>query len=232
MDYFTILAKAAEATDEATKAAEAAEQGVIPIDLIWKNITSLNLVEALTFISFGAICLFYGWRVFKMLVLICFGLLGLFVGLWVNKMLIEGDVIWLSIIFIAAFAFLSIPLMRWAVSLLGAAAGGVITSGAWLATGLPQQYIWAGGLIGLVAGGMISFIIFRAAVMLFTSLGGSGLMVVGILAVLYQYMGVAEKLEELVFHQKWFLPVLFLVPMAVGVFLQNRFIKRSKDWSV
>jgi hypothetical protein len=229
MDYFTILAQAADSSEQAPSAAE---QGIVPIDLIWNNITSLNLVEALTFISFGAVCLFYGWRVFKMLVTICFGLLGLFAGVWVNKALIGGDVIWLSIIFIAVFAFLSVPLMRWGVSALGAAAGGVLTGGAWLATGLPEQYIWAGGLIGLVAGGMISFIIFKAAVMMFTSLGGSGLMVVGILAVLYQYIGAAEKLEQLVFNHRWFLPALLIGPMALGVFLQNRFISRAKDWKV
>ena len=82
------------------------------------------------------------------------------------------------------------------------------------------------------AGGMISFIVFKVAVILFTSLGGSGLMVVGVLAVLYQYMGAAEKLEEIVFNVKWFLPAALLVPMAVGIVLQHKFIKGAQDWTV
>jgi hypothetical protein len=227
MDCVIILAQAAT-----TAGAKASQNEIIPMDAIWKHVTSLNLVEALTFIAFGAVCLFYGWRVFKILVTICFGLLGLFLGVWVNKSLIGGNVIWLALITTALLAVLSIPLMRWGVSILGAAAGGILTGGGWLALGLPQQYIWAGGLVGVIAGGMISFIIFKAAVMLFTSLGGSGLLVVGILAVTYQYMGTQEKLEELVFQQHWFLPVILLAPMVLGMILQYRFIGRAKDWNI
>ena len=227
MDLITILAQATETTTR-----ETAREGIIPTSLIWEHITSLGLVEALTFISFGVVCLFYGWRVFKILVTISFALLGLLLGVWANKALIGGNVIWLGAISAALFALMSIPLMKWGVTLLGVAAGGVLTGGGWLAVGLPDRYIWAGALIGVVAGAMISFIVFKIAVMLFTSLGGSALMVVGVLAVLYKYMGAQEKLQELVFNEKWFLPVMLVVPMAVGIILQNKFIKGAKDWTV
>ncbi|UCG56604.1 MAG: hypothetical protein JSU70_17285 [Phycisphaerales bacterium] len=223
MDCIAILAQ--------TSAGSGAEAVTIPVQRIWEQIVSLNLVEALTFISFGTVCLLYGWRVFKILVTICFALLGLLLGVWANK-LIGGNVMWLSIICMVILAVLSVPLMRWGVSVLGAAAGGVLTGGGWLALNLPQQYIWAGALVGVVAGGMISFIVFKVAVILFTSLGGSGLMVVGIMAVLYQYMGAAEKLEEFVFDVKWFLPAALLAPMVVGVILQHKFIKGAQDWTV
>jgi len=232
MDSVTILAGAVESSSRTPEAAEAAEGAVVPIDVIWERIISLDLLEALTFISFGVVCLFYGWRVFKILVTICFALLGLLVGVWTNRLLIGGNVIWLAAITTVVFAFLSVPLMRWGVSILGAVAGGVLTSGAWLALELPEKYIWAGGLIGLIAGGMISFIIFKAAVMLFTSLGGSGLIVVGTLAILYNYMGASERLQLLVFDQKWFLPVVLVVPMAIGMLLQNKFIKGARDWNI
>jgi len=226
MDCVTILAQAVETSGSQ------AEKGIVPIDLIWEHITSLGLLEALTFISFGTVCLFYGWRVFKVLVTISFALLGLLIGVWINRLLVEGNVIWLAIITTGLFAFLSISLMRWGVSVLGAAAGAILTGGIWLASGLPQQYIWAGGAIGFIAGFLISFIIFKAAVMLFTSLGGSALMVVGILAVLYQYMGADQKLEDLVFNQNWFLPVVLLAPVIAGIILQNKFIKGARDWDI
>ena len=226
MNYLTILAQAA-----GTAGGEAADEGLVPIDLIWNHVTSLGLVEALTFIAFGTVCLFYGWRVFKILVTICFALLGLFVGVLVNKY-VEGEVIWLALMFVVLFAALSIPLMKYGVTLLGAAAGGILTGGAWLAAGLPERYIWAGALVGIIAGAMISFIVFKVAVMLFTSLGGSSLMVVGILAIIYRYMGSADKVQALVFEQKWFLPVMLLVPMVAGIILQNKFIKGTQDWTV
>jgi hypothetical protein len=226
MNCFTILAQAAEA------AGETPEEAVVPVDLIWEQITSLGLLEALTFISFGVVCLFYGWRVFKILVTISFALIGLFIGVHINRLLIGGSGVWMGVIGMVLFAFFSVPLMRWGVSILGAAAGGILTGGAWFAVGLPEQYLWAGALAGVIAGGMISFIIFKIAVMLFTSFGGSVLVVVGVLAIMYDYMGASEDVKELIFTHKWFLPAAILIPMAVGILLQNSFIKKSKDWSV
>jgi len=228
MDSFAILAQAAEIADQTPPA----EGAIVPVDLIWQQITSLGLLEALTFISFGAVCLFYGWRVFKILVVISFALIGLFVGVYTNRTLIGGSGVWLGIIAMVLFAVFSVPMMRWGVSILGAAAGGMLTAGAWYAAALPEKYIWAGALIGIIAGGMISFIIFKIAVMLFTSFGGSVLVVVGILAIMYEYMGAAADVENLVFNQKWFLPAVLLGPMALGIFFQNKFIKGSKEWSV
>jgi len=226
MDSFAIIAQTVETASEVSQGA------VVPVDRIWEQISSLGLLEALTFISFGVVCLFYGWRVFKILVTVSFALIGLFVGVWTNKMLIGGSGLWLGIICMVLFAFFSVPLMRWGVCILGAAAGGILAGGVWYAFKLPEQYIWAGALVGIIAGGMISFIIFKIAVMLFTSFGGSVLVVVGVLAIMYDYMPTTVDVQQLIYNQKWFLPVALLVPMAVGIFLQNKFIKSSKDWSV
>lgn len=235
MNCITILAQTVEATNQTaggTETTAAAEEGFAGTNFIWEQIVALNLVEALTFICFGVVCLFYGWRIFRILVTLSFGLAGLFVGIWTSRLLIGGNEMWLGIICLVLFAFFSVPLMRWAVSILGSVTGGILTSGIWLACGFPQQYWWAGGLVGIVAGGMISFIIFRIAVMLFTSFGGGALIVIAGLAILYRYIGVAERIEELVFNHNWFLPIALLVPTVVGIFLQNKFAKGAKDWRV
>ena len=185
MDCVTILAETVLA---ASQRPEEAEEAIVPIDMFWQYITSLNILEALTFISFGAVCLLYGWRVFKILVVISFALLGLFFGVTISDK-INGDNHRLvgGLIGLGLMGAVSVPLMRWAVSILGAIAGGILTSGIWYACGLTEKYIWAGALVGIIAGGMISFIIFKIAVMLFSSLGGGTLIVVGILALLYLY---------------------------------------------
>ncbi|MHC4574399.1 MAG: hypothetical protein ACYS76_09760 [Planctomycetota bacterium] len=226
MDYITILAQTVEASDQA-------EEAVVPMESIWGYVTSLNFLEAVTFISFGTVCLLYGWRVFKILVIISFGLLGLGLGIQIgNKIQGENSHIWSGLIGLGLMAGASVPLMRWAVSILGAVAGGVLTSGIWYAFGLTEQYIWAGALVGIVAGGMISFIIFKIAVMLFSSLGGSVLIVAGMLALFHLYPETTEQIQETVFTNKWFLPVALMVPTAVGLIVQNKFIRHSKDWSV
>jgi hypothetical protein len=224
-----ILAQAAGRAAEAS----AETERIVPIDFIWERITTLNFVEALMFISFGTVCLFYGWRVFKILVIISFAILGLCAGILISEKIngVESQFLG-GLIGLVALAVLSIPLMRWAVSILGGLAGGTLTAGIWYACSLPDEYIWAGGLVGIVAGGMISFIIFRIAVMLFSSLGGSGLVVVGLLALLYLYPETTEQVQELVFTNNWFLPTTLLIPTTAGVLVQNKFIKGSQDWSV
>ncbi len=228
MDYVTILAQAVE-----TASAQTAEEAVVPIESFWAYITSLNLVEAITFMSFGVVCLFYGWRVFKILVVICFALLGMFLGLAITDKIVGlNSQLWGGLIGMGLLAILSVPLMRWAVSALGAVAGGILSSGIWYACGLTERYIWAGALIGMVAGGMISFIIFKVAVILFSSLGGSGLIVVGALALLYLYPQTSERVEEIIFTKKWFLPTVLMAPTLIGIVLQNKFVKDSKDWDM
>jgi hypothetical protein len=228
MDFVTILAQ----TNRAAGPGPAGE-GVVPIDLFWEQITSLGVLEALTFISFGVVCLFYGWRVFKVLVVINFGLLGLMLGMAITERIFgPNSQLTGGLITMGVFAVLSVPLMRWAVCILGAAAGGILTSGIWYACGLTETYIWAGALVGIVAGGMISFIIFKAAVILFSSLWGSMLIVAGSLALLYLYPKTASQVQGLVFNLKWFLPAAITIPTMVGVILQNKFVKGSKDWDL
>jgi hypothetical protein len=228
MNYINILAQAAGSSGSGS-----AEGSIVPMDLIWQHIISLGIVEALTFISFGIVCLLYGWRIYKILVSISFGLVGLTIAILANRY-IEGVIIWLALVSVVLFAVVSIPLMRYGVAALSAAACGILTGGGWLAVGLPEQYIWAGALIGVVAGAMISFVAkgYKISVMLFTSFGGGSLIGAGVLAVLYHYMVEGEKLKQIVFEQKWFLPIMLLIPMALGMYLQNKFIKGAKNWGI
>jgi len=230
MNCLNILAETAK---NAEQAAQTAGDGTVPIDFIWQQIISLNILEALTFISFGVVCLFYGWRVFRILVIISFSLLGLVLGLMAAEK-ISGDSHQIigGIAGLVLMAVLSVPLMRWAVCILGAIAGGVLTSSVWYACGLNENYIIAGALIGIIAGGMISFIVFKIAVMLFSSFGGSALMVVGMLALLYLYPDTTEQVQSMVFDEKWFLPVALIAPTLIGVCVQNKFVKNSAEWTV
>jgi hypothetical protein len=215
----------------ATLAAKAKES-VVPMDFFWEQITALNWFEAVVAISFGTIYLFYGWRIFRIVVVISLGLLGLYVGLKIGEK--AENIIWGGVIGFGIAAGVSLPLMRWAVSALGAVAGGILSGGLWYAFELPEKYILAGALIGIVAGGMISFIIFKYSVILFTSLQGGALIVAGGLALLHLYSLNSEpnssRIQEMFFQDNWFLPVLLLVPTIIGLILQNRLISDYAKW--
>ncbi|MCK5565311.1 MAG: hypothetical protein KAJ07_08700 [Planctomycetes bacterium] len=215
-------------------ATEIQDVQIVPIDQIWLQITSLTWLQAVLAISFGIVYLMYGWRIFRVLVVICFALIGMFIGIKLGTM--AGSAIWGGVAGLILLSVMSMPLMKWCVCILGAAAGGILTAGLWYAFELPQMYIWAGATVGVVAGGMISFIILKASVMLFTSLGGSAITVIGILALLHLYekiqVPVTTHIHDMVHNQNWFLPVALMVPTLLGIVLQNKFIKHSQKWEL
>jgi len=236
MDYIGLLALAAEAS-KPTKAIRVEEIDIVPIDFIWEQITALSWLHAVIAISFGVVWLLYGWRIFKILVVISFAMSGLYLGITIGKQL-SGDQlnisneVWAGVIGLALFAFVSVPLMKWCVCALGAVAGGILTSSLWYAFGLPQIYMWAGAVIGIIAGGMISFIVFKVAVMLFTSLGGGAITLVGILSLLYQYETKMVEPPNLIFDNQWFLPAVLILPTVIGIITQNKLIKHSGRWEL
>jgi len=225
MGFFCILGQVVEAGRPAL------QEHIVPIEAMWEQITALSWLQALIAVSFGAVYLLYGWRIFKVLVVISFSLGGLFIGMEIGRQF--DNTLWGGVLGLFLLGLLCMPLMRWGVSILGAVAGGILTAAIWYAFELPEKYILAGAIIGVVGGGMISFIIFRAAVTLFTSLGGGVLIIAGLLSLLYHYAALknpaAFNLKELVFNHNWFLPALLFFTTGLGVFLQNKLMKKTGD---
>jgi hypothetical protein len=58
------------------------------------------------------------------------------------------------------------------------------------------------------------------------------LIAVGSLALLYLNQRTASQVQGLVFNLKWFLPAAITIPTIVGVILQHKFVKGSKDWDL
>ena len=234
MDLFNILA------DTTMTNAVENDVEVVPVDFIWEQISTLSWFQAVLAISFGVVYMLYGWRIFKVLTVIAFGLLGMFAGMKIGRG--AGSEMWGGFFGLLILAILSVPLMKWCICILGAIAGGIITGGIWYAFELPELYMWAGAAVGAVAGGMISFIVFKAAVMLFTSLGGSALVVSGMLALLHLYElhnppegaepAAETMVKSLIYNDQWFMPVALLAPTIIGLILQNKFIKKSSEWEI
>jgi hypothetical protein len=205
------------------------------LDQIWQQATTLTWLQAVLAISFGIIPLMYGWRIYKLLTVIGFGLLGLYIGMLIGNHF--EKVLLCTTLGAVLLVILALPLMRWAVCVLGAIAGGIIAAGVWHACNLPQQFVWAGALVGLVSGGMLSFVIFKLAVMLYTSFSGASLIIIGVFALIYRYETYINdpptmNLNHLYYDNHWFLPLLLIAGTCLGIILQFRFLKGSKDWSV
>jgi len=214
----------------------------LPLDSIWREITALSWMHAVLAVSFGAVYLVYGWRIFKMLVVICSGLAGLLAGIEIGSQFpamgntlveLHNLEIWTGIIMACFMAIIAIPLMKWAVSILGSISGGIVAIGIWRVCNFPEEYALAGMVVGLVAGGMICFIVFRMAVMLFTSVGGSILVTAGILSLLNRYESIqnppSENIKTMFYHTDWFLPAFLLASTLIGMIIQSRLSRGSQN---
>jgi hypothetical protein len=205
------------------------------LDQIWQQATALTWLQAVLAISFGVIILMYGWRIYKVLTVIGLGLLGLHIGMWLGARF--DRVLAGSILGAVLFTVLAIPLIRWAVSILGALAGGIIAAGIWHAFSLPEEFVWAGAITGLVAGCMISFIVFKLSVMLFTSFAGASLVIIGAFSLIYRYETYVQDpptmhLNQLYYNNPWFLPILLAGGTLFGIIIQFKLLGGSKEWSV
>jgi hypothetical protein len=237
MNLLTVLAQSGQAADNADGANVdyGTKYVLLVLDKIWQQVTAMTWLQSVIAISFGVIVLLYGWRIYKTLTVIGFGVLGLHIGLWIGAQF--GKELVFSIIVSILLMVLAMPLVRWAVCILGAVAGGVITAGIWHACYLPQEFVWAGALIGIVAGGMLSFIVFRLSVMLFTGFGGSSLVLMGVFSLIYRYETFVldpptTHLNNLYYNNHWFLPALIAGFTLFGIILQLWLLKGSKEWTV
>lgn len=235
MDLISLLATVSEQTPAASP--------LFDVDgaklSLYETISDLHWLFAMLLLSVGVVYMLYGWRIFRALVVISFGFIGLFLGLLSADKLSTNEhaLMWGGIIGMALFAAIAIPLMKWCVSVLGAMAGGILTSGIWIALDLSDAYLPAGFIVGFIAGGLISFIMLKVSVMLFTSLGGSLITVMGLLALLYQYdVRVSNPMTfytyNLILTHQWFLPIAVIIPTVAGMLLQNKFIKNSPKWEI
>ncbi len=233
MSFLLLTAQSKEYVQHFENAAEYGTRYVTQaLDFIWQQATILTPLQAVIGISFGVIILMYGLRIYKALTVIGFGLIGLHLGLWIGTQFdrpLPGAIVGCVLLVV-----LAIPLIRWAVALLGAVSGGILASGVWHAFNLPQEYVWAGALIGIVAGFMVSFVMFKLCVTLFTSFSGTCLVMVGAFSLIYRFETFqieppTKHLNELYYGNHWFLPLILFVGTMLGILMQFRPSKGEKE---
>jgi len=174
---------------------------------------------AATLLMMGIIFLLWGYPIFRYLVMLNFGVVGAYLGAALGH---NGNTALAGAIvggFIAAA--LAWPMMRWAVALTGAAIGLILGAAIWRATGQTDTFDWAGGLTGCVAFGMLSFIIFRGGVILYTSLQGGALLAAGFMAMADKYPSVGPQLAAHFTQDKFLLPTAIIIPAVIGLVFQH-----------
>ncbi|HEX4053440.1 MAG TPA: hypothetical protein VHX86_04170 [Tepidisphaeraceae bacterium] len=170
-------------------------------------------------IILGIIYLLFGYQIFKGLVLVNAAVVGAYIGANLGG---DGDPATVcAVVGAVAAAAIAWPTMKYSVALMGGFFGALLGASLWRTMILPPNLVWAGALVGLMAFGLLSFILFRGSVMMYTSLQGAFMMVFGILGLIYQYHEFAIDVTKHLKLEPYWLPAAIFIPAVLGLIFQQ-----------
>ena len=187
-------------------------------DLLWWC-EQMGPLSATALVIAGIIYLLFGYYMYRTLFMLNIGLLGAIAGAMIGAK--AGSATAGAIVAGLTLGAIAWPLMRWVVAILGGTYGAIIGASAWRSSSLDPDLAWSGALSGLFFFGLLSFIVFRGCVILFTCLQGSVMFILGALALLYKYQNLAPELTRQLTAQPMVLPLAIFIPAIIGLMFQQ-----------
>ena len=200
-------------------------------DSLMTHLQALSVVWAVVFLVAGIACMFSGCKFYRAVTVIVAMTIGMTagyaLGLEIHAPYVVGGC--LAILFAVA----CFPLMKYAVALFGGLSGAWVGANVWTAVchvvnrSNPEvaqaaaTKHWFGALLGLIICGMLAFVLFKLSVVLFTSVSGSTIAVLGILALLLQFKPWQETIRNGLSAHALTIPLIVFVPALIGLILQE-----------
>ena len=175
--------------------------------------------EAALFLIIGVIFVLFGINIFKFVVMANAGIAGAAIGVFAGEK--AGNAAVGALIGGFTAAVIAWPLMKHAVAIMGGVIGAVVGASLWRAFGLNHEFYWAGAMCGGITFGMLSFLLFRGCVMMYTSLQGSLMVVVGVLSLICKYQDVAPKMMQTMSAKAYIMPIAVFIPFLCGLIFQQ-----------
>ncbi len=179
-------------------------------------------------ILLGVIYLLFGFNIFKLLVLfnaaVIGGIFGAQIASWTHTVYYYPTVI--TAAFVAVV--ITLPLMRWAVALLGGMFGAMIGGALWRTFGQDPHFLWAGAAMGLIFFALLSFIVFRGCVMTYMSLQGATMLILGLLGLVFKYNELQPQVAHGMLIRPFLLPMAIFIPTVLGIMFQQTHLKPEK----
>jgi drug/metabolite transporter (DMT)-like permease len=189
----------------------------------------LSIVWAVVFIVVGLLCMLSGARHYKAVVISLAFLVGMFAGYCLGERIDAPYIVAACLGVLLAVA--AYPLMKYAVAAFGALTGAFVGANLWVGlahamnkgggTAMPAEAYWIGALIGLIVCGMLAFILFKFSVMMFTSVSGATVAVLGVLCLLLSFQPWQSNIVSGLTASQLVVPLLVFVPAVIALILQQ-----------
>ncbi len=184
----------------------------------WQWVHRLGWIEAACLVPLGVMCMLYGWKVFKGVVLVFCAIGGAIGGGYLGAT--QGYGLAGAVGGALVVAVIAWPLMRYIIGILGGAAGAIGGLLLWRQFNLDPELIWVGGVAGFLLCGVLAFAVLRFAVMLLSSLQGAGCALAGIVAIAMRLPEIASYARKLETTGWWILPATLGACVCFGFFFQ------------
>ena len=192
-------------------------------DELLTALASVHIVWASVLVVVGVLCVVNGYRWHRWVIVICAFLGGLGLGHMLSKQMGQSRIVMAAIGIL--FAVVATPLVRWAVAIFGGLTGAFIGANAWTAfSNSPDSHL-AGAAMGFIAMAMAAFLMYRLVIVLFTSIGGGAMAVMGILTLMLHVPSWEPAIRSSLSANNMLLPLLVTVTAVTGLVLQHSSIK-------
>ena len=198
-------------------------------DRLVAHLSMLSVVWAVVFIVVGMLCLLNGARHYKAVTIGLAFMIGLFAGYWMGQKIDAPYVVGGCLAVL--MAVLVFPLMQYAVAIMGGLAGAFVGANLWVGlaqalnkgagTNIPTDVYWVGALIGLLVCGMLAFILFKFSVVMFTSVSGATIAMLGVITLLLSFQPWQSAVVAGLTASQLVIPLLVFVPAIIGLILQQ-----------
>lgn len=189
-------------------------------DVMLDYLAQIPLYLAATVAGVGVLCVLNGYRWHRWIVAILGFFLGVGLGYQLSKQMGKPFVVAAAVG--GLMAMVAAPMMRLSVALFAGIVGGFIGSNAWaVVPSLNADDHWAGAVVGFIVLAMLSFVLFRFVVVLFTSIGGAAMAIAGALTLLMSVPDWEPSVRESLASTPMLLPLLLALGGVGGFVLQE-----------
>ena len=188
------------------------------------RLTEMPAVFGVIVMLVGIVCILQGYRWHRWIVVVLALMLGLAVGELVSDRVGRSSVV--AIAMGLLFAAVASPMLRFTVAIFAGLAGAFLGANLWsILQGTEAGEPWPGAAMGFILLALSSFLIFRISIILFTSLGGAAMFVIGGIASLLHIEAVQAAVREHLAQHQLIVPLLVGVTAVLGFVLQENWTR-------
>jgi hypothetical protein len=196
-----------------------------PAELL-EVLSQLPLIGASVIVVIGVLCVLNGYRWHKWVIMILAFLMGLGLGHLLSAKVGNAAIVAIALGLLCAI--IATPMLKVTVAVFAGITGAFIGANVWSAVnGTPPDTQWAGAAMGFILLAMSSLILFRLVIVLFTSIGGAAMVVLGGITLLLHVPAWEHAVREALIANQLLIPLLLCVAAVAGFVLQHGRLKES-----